>query len=319
MPGQSKEKDEIIIPDEEKMIVPEGYTEEEWLGLSEGERTAIQSKEEDDEKEELTEAQLKSIAEEPPKEEPPKEEPPKEEPPKEEPPKEEPPKERISDETLLSFRPTIDETTLPIPGEEFITDEIQVQLDELEKKYTDEELPLKDYMSQRDVLNRRISSENNAAYQLTREQARADLTWKAEQTAFFRARPEYEYAKDGSLKGKLLYGALNQAVKDIDLNPEYTGLSGVALLVRADKMVKEAFGLNKLPEIKKEEKKEDKKAELKPPVQVPDLKTLADIPAAQMPETDSPWNALDKLSGDAFESALERLTPAQRDRYLASK
>jgi hypothetical protein len=232
----------------------------------------------------------------------------------------------VSDEELLSYRVSIDESKLPLPGEEVISEEIQSKLNELEDRYGKGEIQLGDYMKQRDVLNRQISSENIVLYQTARDRARADLTWRAEQSAFFRARPEYEYSKDGSPKGKMLYGALNQTVVELDSNPENVGLSGMALLIKADKMVKEAFGLNQKPEEKLTEKKEEVKEkvitelkEIKPPTKAPDVKTLANIPAAQAPDVEGPWSALDKLSGAAYEEALERLTPIQRDKYLSAR
>jgi len=56
----------------------------------------------------------------------------------------------------------------------------------------------------------------------------------------------------------------------------------------------------------------------KPPAPLPDHVTLGDIPAAGAEDVgDDPYSALDKLSGEAYEAALERLTPQQKDAYEA--
>lgn len=59
------------------------------------------------------------------------------------------------------------------------------------------------------------------------------------------------------------------------------------------------------------------KKETKPPAEIPDTKTLADIPEAGKEDVgEDPYAQIDKLIGDDLENALARLTPAQRDDYL---
>ena len=66
---------------------------------------------------------------------------------------------------------------------------------------------------------------------------------------------------------------------------------------------------------KPEEKKPDEK---KPAAALPDHKTLSDVPAAgKNGAEDDAFAQLDKLSGEAYEAALERLSPEVRDAYLS--
>ena len=324
-PDEEKKPDEIVIPDLEKEKPPEGYTEEEWSDLSDEEKEGILSKDEDEEPEkkedELSEEQLKAIAKEGEEEEPKK--PDEEGAPKEkegEEKEEEEEAKRPSDEELLSFRPRIDRTQLPQPSEEIVPDELQGKLDDLQKKFDDGEIQMAAFIVERDKINRQIVRHNSNLYESAKEATTIELTWKSEQQAFFKARPEYEFAKEGSPKGKALYGALNQVVKDLDADPENAGLSGMAILVKADKIVKKAFGITEKEKPKETPKDKPKEKDKKPPAKLPDEnKSLSDVPEAQRNSTDGPWAALDKLSGEAYERALEKLTPEQRNRYESSK
>lgn len=315
---KEKENTDIVVPDEEKVTVPEGYTEEEWRDLSEAEREAIQSKDTEEkveEKDELSEDQLKAIAGEEGKETEVVEEKKEGEEGKEE-------IVVVSDEDLLSFKPTIDKSKLPQPGEEVIPDEVKTKLADLQTRYDDGDIKLPEFIQERDVLNRQIVAHNSALNERAKEAAISELTWQAEQSAFFKARPEYEFKKDGSPKGKAMFGALTHLVRELDSDPANNGLSGMALLIKADKIVKSSFAVEKKEDKKEDKTKEtnDKKKEVvKPPAKVPEDKTLAEIPASRENVIGSWATALDQLEGEAYEAALERLTPEQRDRYLSTK
>ncbi len=333
MADDKDKQDDLNIPEPETLseddTPPQGYTEEEWRDLSPSERDGIKESlrlgdTDDEPEEELTEEQLQAVVGE---ETPPEEEAitevitsPEEEP--------KPTPEIVTDDQLLAYRPLIDESQLPAlpePEPEIISNDIQLKLDELDKKYDDGDVKLTEYNRERDAINRQIINENNTRNQAIRDEAianrtqtRADLVWRSEQATFFKTRPEYEYLPEGTIKGKILYGALNEIVKSLDADPMNTGLSGMALLLKADKQVKEAFGTLQKAEDKSPEVK-PKAPERKPPAPLPKTKTLADIPNAAPNETGGPYAGLDKLRGQAYEDALERLTPAQRDRYLAAR
>ena len=322
------EQEEIVIPDVENTLKPpEGYTADEWAALSEGEREALSLKVDDkgeiieETAPEVPEDTLKEIAEE-------KEEPVIEAIKEEIKPKEKPIEVEgvVTDEELLSFRPTINESMLPDPGPEIISEEIQTKLNELDTKIDsldvqfdagdinkdDLKKATKAIQQERDALNRQIVLENNQRNQAIRTSARADLLWKAEQSAFFRARKDYEYGDKATPKGKALYGALNETIKSLDADPANSGLSGMALLVKADKIVKEMLGV---APAKKEAAKPAAKKDEKPPAKFPDDVTLSDVPEAKASGTDTPWSALDRLTGAAYEKALGKLTPEQLERY----
>ena len=326
---EKKIEDQLDIPADDKEIdtPPEGYTEEEWSDLSDAEKEGIRDngEEEVEEKSEVTEEELKSIAEEGEKAEEVKEGEaviPEPEVKKLDEPVIEAKKDeastQLSDAELLNLRPVIDESKLPSPEPEVIPAEVQAQIDELDKKYDDGDITLKEYNKDRDAINRQIVSENIHRNQVRREAARADLIWQSEQIAFFKARPEYEYKPDGTLRGKALYGALNQAIMALDSDSGNTGLRGMELLLKADKVVKDAFGLSSPPAKEQAQAKATAKEE-KPAARIPDVKSLGDLPTAGSNDTGGAWGGLDRLSGEAYEAALERLTPTQRDAYLAAR
>lgn len=317
-----EKKEEIIIPEEEVATgtPPEGYTLDEWASLSQEEREVLSLKVDENGEiveelpAEIPEDALKAIAGEEVEGEKPIEDVVTAEVTLEEKSvKEEP--ILVTDGDLLSFRPTIDESMLPKPEPEIISGEIQLKLTELDTQYDAGDLKLTDYNQQRDTLNRQIIFENNQRNQSVRDAARSDLIWKAEQGAFFRARSEYEYAKDGSPKGKALYGALNEMVKTLDADPANAGMSGMSILVKADKIVKEIFGMNIPKAVEPVKLALVKKTEEKPPARIPADVTLMEVPVAKGPSTDSPWTALDKLTGAEYERALGKLSSEQLERY----
>ena len=351
---EKKEEEKIEFPsgDEDQGEYgkpPEGYTQEEWDDLSDDEKEGIlddlrlkaQGLEEEPE-EEIDEDLLKEIAGEkevapekkaeekapekkPEAEEKPAEEkPPEEKPEEEKPPEEVPEEERLDDEDLLGFKPFIAESEIKV--EERITLEQQTKLDDLEAKLDSGDMDRKEYDKGRDAVNREINRDMMAE----RDRVRADVTWEKEQRFFFDNRPEYlgELAKDGKFhptaKSRALYGALSEEIATISKDPKFISAPGMALLIAADKEVKEALGIVEKPKEKKEaappekgakEEAVKKEGAEKPPAEIPEVKTLADVPAAGSNTTEGAWAQLDKLRGEAYEEALERLTPKQRAAY----
>lgn len=321
---------------------PEGYTAEEWEGLSETERAGIKDSIDNPEvggEDEITSPEIdeKTLATIAGKEEKPPEKPvdgaPK--PPEPAAPKAEgtvvpdpaaaappakPPegaKEEVvvvSDEDLLAFRPVVSDADLPMP--DTVPTEIQAKLDALDTKYDAGDVELKDYNKERDALNRQVFSANVQV----RDAARAQKTWDLEQGAFLRARPEYlEKGEDGKFteKSELLYGAFGKAVNRIGSDPKYANASGMTLLVAADKAVRTAFGLPSHGKKAVPATVPANKDDGKPPAPLPDVKTLGKVPAAAPNSTDDGFAAIDKLTGEDYEAALERMTQEQRDAYAA--
>ena len=317
-------KPEDIKVDENIETPPEGYTSEEWGDLSATEKAGIidsikapEGEEEPEDPSKEDEAALAEIAAEAEKKD---EEKPTEE--KESDEKKDEVIAEASDEDLLAFRPVLtDEEKPKIEAlEEEIPAEIKTKLDELDTKFDDGDITRAEYNTQRDKLNRgivkyNINRENEAA--AAAKEQEGDLLWKKEQMFFLSKKPEYFSSKAtdaaGKVKANALFGALNEMVKSLSATDP--NLSGMQLLIKADRAVKEAFGV-KPAEKKPEEKKKDNG---KPPAKVPDVKTLADIPSASanMDGVDDSFAQIDKLSGEAYENAIERMPANVRDSYLA--
>lgn len=222
-----------------------------------------------------------------------------------------------TDEDLLTFRPPESALVVKLPN--VVPAEIQTKLDALDSKYDAGDIEMKEYNRERDALNREVTEAQLQA----RDAARAQKTWDIEQATFLRARPEYlEKDAEGKFteRSELLFGAFGNAVKRISADPKYTNASGMTLLIAADKAVRGAFGIS-APGKKKASGNPPPAAPPtdggKPPTPKPDLKTLAAVPSAAPNSTDDGFAAIDKLTGAAFEAALERMSQEQRDSYAA--
>ena len=227
----------------------------------------------------------------------------------------------VSDSDLLAFRPVVTaaEINAKIPKVD-VPDDIQTKIDALDDKFENgfeedgeqKTLSLREYNKQRDALTREAQDAIFDAKTTAREEARETLVWEKEQAAFMQAHPEYV---EKSLRGSAVFGALGEAINAINADPKSVNKTGIQILIEADKQVRDA-GL--LP-AKGTAKPAEKKVEAKPVVKKPDEalpkhKTLADVPAsAQENVSGDPFSALDNLTGEALERAIDRLTPAQRE------
>jgi DMAP1-binding Domain len=237
-----------------------------------------------------------------------------------------------TDDELLSFKPVLTEDEIPkIPDkpkekEEEIPKEIQAKFTALDEKFDAGDITQKEYNTQRDKINREIVKYNMDLNNTAKEEwqvavadaetQKNDLLWKKEQIHFLNSRPEYLAAKAadaaGKVKSNALFGALTEMVKAITGDPASANLTGMQVLVKADKAVKEAFG------IKPAEKKKEVKKNEKPDTKIPDVKTLGDLPNAStnMDGIDDSFAQIDKLQGEAYEAALERMSEPVRKAYL---
>lgn len=226
----------------------------------------------------------------------------------------------VSDEDLLSFRPAV--TSAEIKIEEVIPDDIKSERAELKKKYDDGDISREDYEDQRDDINRRIFAHN----QELKEAAKETVVWQKEQRFFLQNRPEYLKAEGDNDEVKankdLLYTTLSSKVSQISNNPKNSHLTGMQILVRADReiaKIKEALGF-KIKTATPQTPSPAPKKDVKPPAidSKPDVKTLGDAPPAgsNSAEEDT-FATLDKLQGEAYEAALEKLDPRVREAYLS--
>jgi hypothetical protein len=226
----------------------------------------------------------------------------------------------ITEADLLSYRPAIDRTKFVVP-EITASAELTTKLEELEKKYDDGDIQIKEYNRERDAINRQITMKIYASAESAKETWIADQTWKSEQREFFKYRPEYDL-KDP--RGKMLYGALNQTIKELDADPANNGKSGMAILLAADKHVKTALGITSA---KKEEPKVKEKSELertteeKPAAKDAVKKdldaSLTEVPQSGQMSVGGWMEELDAKRGQEYEDALEKLPQERKDQYLA--
>lgn len=310
-----------VIPEDETRFegeVPKGYTADEWAGLSEEERAGIAATDDDDE---LAADTLKAIAgdedegdggatdNEGEKEAPTDEVYQQAEADPEV--KEAPPTDKeffanlpATDAELLAFKPNLG----PLQISNDVPVEMQAKLDALDDQFEEGEITIKDYNRQRDEIRTDITNHQLAIA----EDRRQAQVWVAEQNAFLSVHPEYT---ESSLKGKTLFGAIDGAVREIASRPESAHLTGMQILLKAHAEVQKAFGFAPQKEATPEQGKAPEPKPKRPAPKVPDIKTLADVPVSAKNETEDPFSALDKLSGEALEDAIAKMSDAQAKAY----
>jgi len=188
--------------------------------------------------------------------------------------------------------------------------EIEAELDALDGQVDDGEITMKEFRAKERALR---SESADIREQMMRASISRDAevqTWfKQTVPAFLAEHPEYE-------AGGILHDMLNTKVKALQAAAAEAGNSQTspAILRQAHESVRAELakvGLEKKSATTQDgAKKEKPKRELPP--------TLAHVPAADISDTDSEFAYLDRLSGDAYEDALAKLSDDQRDRYLAS-
>lgn len=115
------------------------------------------------------------------------------------------------------------------------------------------------------------------------------------------------------------FAALDSEVKRMANAGEIGNMTHLQILQKAKANVEAAFG--SVPKVE-DTKDEGGKPKPKPKAKVPETPNLGDVPAAGVdnPRANaSEFANLDKLTGADLESALEKMTPAQQERYLAGR
>ncbi len=226
-----------------------------------------------------------------------------------------------TDDELLSFRPRISDSEIPLSDE--VPAEIQAKFDALEQQFTDGDIEASAYRAETNKLNREVMH-----YQIQqRDIAKDDLTWQKEQAAFVAARPDYrELEADGktfSIRADAMFGALSKQVERLNSIPANAAKSGMQILLEADKLVRQAFGLP-LPGATAKPAvatapaaTKPAAAETKPAAATRTVQTLSNVPVAEAEQVGNPFSAITRLSGEKFEKALEQMSPAQREAMLA--
>jgi hypothetical protein len=117
----------------------------------------------------------------------------------------------------------------------------------------------------------------------------------------------------------MLFGALSSQVSRILKDPASANKSGMQILVAADKAVRAAFSLPAPGKAVTQPPPAAAPAKpaVKPPAAQRTAPTLKDTPIAEGEQIGNPYSAILRLSGEKYERAIERMTPAQREQFEA--
>lgn len=199
--------------------------------------------------------------------------------------------------------------TVPLSVSNDVPADLKARIDELAEKFDEGEISVREYTDQRDALNREVWQRNLQ----TAQEAQAAKTWEAEQAYFLAKNPAYT---EDSLRGNALFGMLDAAVRTLAADPANADKSGYQVLQMAHKevvgIVKGAASVPKetpLPSVPT--------TGAKPKAAKPNIVTLGDVPASAANVGENPFAAIDRLDGEAYEAALERMTPDQLKSYRA--
>lgn len=182
-------------------------------------------------------------------------------------------------------------------AEEMYTAEAKAQLADLDEKLENGDINQQDYRKQVDAV--RVAESN--AYN-------RNQVWVTQCEAF--CGKFSQYAQEGPWRS-----ALDGEVRRLANSPEYATKDGMAILMAAKQNVEGAFAAY-LP--KKTDHVPGKPGDGKPKAQRPSVPELSDFPAsATDAPTEGEFTHIDKLTGEALEAALSKLSPEQLERYEA--
>lgn len=294
--GKIAEDVKPVIPDDDDKAadIPEGFSSDEWNDLSDEEREGVLATGDEgpdgEKKEEAATSPVPELPAEVQGEDPP------------------------AEPGLDLFESFDDETapkipTVPLSVSNDVPADLKARIDELAEKFDEGEISVREYTDQRDALNREVWQRNLQAAQ----EAQAAKTWEAEQAYFLAKNPAYT---EDSLRGNALFGMLDAAVRTLAADPANADKSGYQVLQMAHKevvgIVKGAASVPKetpLPSVPT--------TGAKPKAAKPNIVTLGDVPASAANVGEDPFAAIDRLDGEAYEEALEKMTDAQAKAYRA--
>lgn len=181
--------------------------------------------------------------------------------------------------------------------------ELDSRLDALVEQFRDGEIDMATFLSEQGKINdERMEiklAESQAEFAKTQNEATRDQRWQWEQERFFSQKHTAIY------KDPILRAALAASVKTLDADKANAGKPLAWFLEEADRKVRLLMAA--------------KPRQPKTPNLSAVPKTLATMPAAELPETGGGEFAhLDKLDGLDLERALAKLSPEQEARYLRS-
>lgn len=186
--------------------------------------------------------------------------------------------------------------------------EIADQKEALLNQFDEGDITAREYQKQLDELARQERAieraQDRAELATQMEQQRQQNEWVATCNAFIEANSVY---KDNPR----LYKALDAEVRELAQKPETANWTGQKFLEEAHKALAEAFNL---PTNGKQAKPAAAQRDLPP--------NLAKVPAADVQDTSgNRFAVLDRMASSdpiAYEEALSKMSPAERDAYLAA-
>lgn len=190
------------------------------------------------------------------------------------------------------------------------SDAAQEQIKDLREKLNDGELSPAEYDEQVD----KIKSDDYKQ----RMQESENRRWGKAVNVFLSQHKDYTQESNPTK-----FAALDSEVKRMAQAGEIGNMGHMQILEQAKSNVEKAFGF--IPEKPKPDaggKKNKGQKTAKPKSKAPDVPNLGDVPAAGVENpkaNNSEFAHLDKLTGVDLETALEKMTPAQQERYLAGR
>lgn len=190
--------------------------------------------------------------------------------------------------------------------------EIATKKDALLTQFDDGDITAREYQKQLDALakeERQIEFQQHEANLASKlEQQRLQNEWTSTCNSFVESHPIYK-------NNDRLYRTLDAEVRELAAKPETASWSGQRFLDEAHKNLKTAFGFSEPTDQGKADKaKYDPAASLPP--------NLARVPAADIESTSGgKYAVLDRLASTdplGYEAALEKMSEAERNAYLAS-
>lgn len=307
-----------VIPDDDDKPadIPEGFSADEWNDLSDEEKEGIQSSEDDDgakvgDEDGIDPAILEKIAGEgddqggkEPDGQTTTDDPKPDDDGKGDVAKPSLDDFEVADDTLPPKLPDI-----PLKVSSEVPADLKQKMDDLAEKFEAGDISVREYTDQRDALNREAWAKNLEAAQ----QAQAKERWGAEQDFFLKRNPAY---LEDSLRGKALLGMLDAAVRSLASDEANQYKTGYEILQMAHREIVGIVGqTGGKADGGAEDKREGKGA--KPKASLPGIKTLGDVPSSAANATEDPYASIDRLEGEAYEEALEKMTEAQAKAYRA--
>jgi hypothetical protein len=198
-------------------------------------------------------------------------------------------------------------------------EDLKTRLTELTAKFNEGEITIDEFLGERDQIKDEATDRNvqaqldqQAAERQQTDESKAKTQWKEDADTFM-ADP----ANEDLRKSSWLFGQVDAEVRRLSRDQDVVGKVSTGEMKNAD-----VFALAKKNVIDGMQIALGTTARgpgNRPPAIIPSLKTLGDLPpAAQNNTGESRFAYLDALDGPKYEEALNKLSEADRDAYLAA-